>query len=53
MREREALEYHERPRPGKLEVVPTKPCTTQRDLALAYSAAPCTCCSTARRSRTS
>lgn len=40
----EALEYHEGKRPGKLEVVPTKPYTTQRDLSLAYSpgvAIPC------------
>ncbi|MDN3518142.1 NADP-dependent malic enzyme [Aquisalimonas lutea] len=32
-----ALEYHRHPRPGKLEVAPTKPLATQRDLALAYS----------------
>jgi len=32
-----ALVYHRRPRPGKLEVVATKPLATQRDLALAYS----------------
>ena len=40
----EALEYHIGDRPGKLEVVPTKPYTTQRDLSLAYSpgvADPC------------
>jgi malate dehydrogenase (oxaloacetate-decarboxylating)(NADP+) len=40
----EALEYHERGRPGKLEVIATKPCTTQRDLSLAYTpgvADPC------------
>ena len=40
----EALLYHRFPRPGKLAVVPTKPCMTQRDLALAYTpgvAAPC------------
>lgn len=40
----EALEYHRRGRPGKLEVTPSKPCLTQRDLALAYSpgvAEPC------------
>ena len=39
-----ALHYHEHPRPGKVEVVPTKPLSTQRDLALAYSpgvAQPC------------
>ncbi len=33
----EALRYHERGRPGKIEVTPTKPLLTQRDLALAYS----------------
>lgn len=33
----EALKYHEYPRPGKIEVVPTKPYRTQRDLGLAYS----------------
>ncbi len=32
-----ALDYHRFPRPGKLEVVPTKRMATQRDLALAYS----------------
>jgi malate dehydrogenase (oxaloacetate-decarboxylating)(NADP+) len=40
----DALRYHEEGRPGKLEVVPTKPHTTQRDLSLAYSpgvAYPC------------
>ncbi|MCR4315459.1 MAG: phosphate acyltransferase [Planctomycetes bacterium] len=39
-----ALEYHKFPRPGKIEVVPTKPTATARDLALAYSpgvAVPC------------
>lgn len=41
---REALVYHAKPRPGKIEVVPTKKYATQRDLALAYSpgvAIPC------------
>ncbi|MCB9678820.1 MAG: NADP-dependent malic enzyme [Alphaproteobacteria bacterium] len=33
----EALEYHEGKRPGKIEVVPTKPLQTQRDLSLAYT----------------
>ena len=33
----EALEFHAMYRPGKLEVVPTKPMATQRDLSLAYS----------------
>ena len=40
----EALEYHKSGRPGKIAVVPTKPLTNQRDLALAYSpgvAEPC------------
>ena len=40
----EALLYHAKPKPGKIEVVPTKKYATQRDLALAYSpgvAEPC------------
>ncbi len=40
----EALRYHREPRPGKTEVVPTKPFFSQTDLGLAYSpgvAAPC------------
>ena len=40
----DALEYHSVPRPGKTEVVATKPCVTQRDLSLAYTpgvAVPC------------
>ena len=39
-----ALHFHEFPKPGKLEIQPTKPLGNQRDLALAYSpgvAAPC------------
>ena len=39
-----ALDFHEFPVPGKIQVSPTKPLATQRDLALAYSpgvAAPC------------
>jgi malate dehydrogenase (oxaloacetate-decarboxylating)(NADP+) len=43
-RRQEALEYHRQGRPGKIEVVPTKPVATQRDLSLAYSpgvAEPC------------
>lgn len=42
--EEAALEFHARGRPGKLEVSPTKPLTTQYDLSLAYSpgvAFPC------------
>ncbi len=41
---RKALVYHAKPKPGKIEVVPTKKYSTQRDLALAYSpgvAIPC------------
>ena len=41
---KEALDYHAKPRPGKIEVVPTKKYSTQRDLSLAYSpgvAEPC------------
>jgi malate dehydrogenase (oxaloacetate-decarboxylating)(NADP+) len=40
----EALDYHAGARPGKIEVTPTKPCRTQRDLSLAYTpgvAQPC------------
>lgn len=43
-RDSDALAYHLDGRPGKTEVVPTKPCLTARDLSLAYSpgvAAPC------------
>ncbi len=39
-----ALDYHEKPTPGKVEVIPTKPVTTSQDLSLAYSpgvAEPC------------
>ncbi|MCP5145399.1 MAG: NADP-dependent malic enzyme [Gammaproteobacteria bacterium] len=42
--EKQALEYHRLPRPGKIEIAPTKPLANQRDLALAYSpgvAIPC------------
>lgn len=44
MRKEQALEYHSKGRPGKVEVVPTKEAKTQRDLSLAYSpgvAEPC------------
>ncbi|HSJ09847.1 MAG TPA: NADP-dependent malic enzyme [Longimicrobiales bacterium] len=44
IREKEVLDYHNGGRPGKLEVVPSKPCLTQRDLSLAYTpgvAIPC------------
>ena len=40
----ESLEYHSSGRKGKIEVVPTKAVTTQKDLSLAYSpgvAGPC------------
>lgn len=41
---KEALDYHSSGRPGKIEVIPTKPSSTQYDLSLAYSpgvAEPC------------
>ncbi len=41
---RQALDYHAQGRPGKIEVIATKPCLTARDLTLAYSpgvAGPC------------
>jgi malate dehydrogenase (oxaloacetate-decarboxylating)(NADP+) len=44
IRKQEALDYHSGGRSGKIEVVPTKPCRTQRDLSLAYTpgvAEPC------------
>lgn len=44
LRKQEALDYHSKGRPGKIEVVPTKEAKTQRDLSLAYSpgvAEPC------------
>lgn len=44
LRKEQALEYHAKGRPGKIEVVPTKEAKTQRDLSLAYSpgvAEPC------------
>ncbi|MGB0689929.1 MAG: hypothetical protein ACPGOZ_04530, partial [Candidatus Puniceispirillum sp.] len=42
--DKEALNFHAKGRPGKLEIAATKPLTSQRDLSLAYSpgvAAPC------------
>jgi malate dehydrogenase (oxaloacetate-decarboxylating)(NADP+) len=44
LRKQQALEYHAKGRPGKIEVIPTKDAKTQRDLSLAYSpgvAEPC------------
>ena len=44
LRREQALEYHAKGRPGKIEVIPTKEAKTQRDLSLAYSpgvAEPC------------
>jgi malate dehydrogenase (oxaloacetate-decarboxylating)(NADP+) len=44
LRKQQALDYHAKGRPGKIEVVPTKDAKTQRDLSLAYSpgvAEPC------------
>jgi malate dehydrogenase (oxaloacetate-decarboxylating)(NADP+) len=42
--DQEALDYHAKPAPGKFEIAPTKPLSSQRDLSLAYTpgvAAPC------------
>lgn len=44
IRKQDALDYHSQGRLGKIEVTPTKPCATQRDLSLAYTpgvAEPC------------
>ncbi len=44
LRKEQALDYHAKGRPGKIEVIPTKDAKTQRDLSLAYSpgvAEPC------------
>src|SRR5574340_364857 len=44
IRDQEARDYHFIGKPGKIEVVPTKPCLTARDLSLAYTpgvAVPC------------
>src|SRR5512142_824739 len=44
IRKQEALDYHSHGSKGKVEVVPSKPCQTQRDLSLAYTpgvAEPC------------
>ena len=35
--DKQALDFHEKPTPGKLSLLPTKPMATQRDLSLAYS----------------
>ena len=44
IRKEDALEYHSKGKPGKIEINPTKPCNTQRELSLAYTpgvAVPC------------
>jgi malate dehydrogenase (oxaloacetate-decarboxylating)(NADP+) len=44
IRKQDALDYHASGRPGKIQVIPTKPYSSQRDLSLAYSpgvAEPC------------
>jgi len=44
IRKQDALDYHSQGRRGKIEVIPSKPCKTQRDLSLAYTpgvAEPC------------
>ena len=43
-RKQDALNYHSKGRPGKIQVIPTKPTNSQRDLSMAYSpgvAEPC------------
>ena len=35
--DKEALEFHNSNKSGKIEIIPSKPMTTKRDLALAYS----------------
>ncbi len=42
--DQDSLEYHRKGKPGKIEIISSKPCSTERDLSLAYSpgvAAPC------------
>ena len=44
IKKKDTLHYHQYPKPGKIEVVPTKPSNSQRDLSIAYSpgvAEPC------------
>lgn len=44
IKKKDALDYHKNPKPGKIQIVPTKKHSTQRDLSLAYSpgvAEPC------------
>jgi malate dehydrogenase (oxaloacetate-decarboxylating)(NADP+) len=44
IRKQDSLDYHQMGRPGKIEVIASKPCATQRDLSLAYTpgvADPC------------
>ena len=44
IRKQDALDYHSQGRRGKIEVISTKPCATQRDLSMAYTpgvAEPC------------
>ena len=44
VKKKDALDYHSKGKPGKLEIIPSKPCLTQRDLSIAYTpyvAEPC------------
>ena len=43
-KDQEALDYHQFPTPGKLEICATKPLVTQNDLALAYSPGVASAC---------
>ena len=38
IRKADTLKYHQQPKPGKIEVIPTKPSNSQRDLSIAYGA---------------
>ena len=42
--DQEALDFHVRGRPGKIEIISSKPMATQRDLSLAYSPGVCRSC---------
>ena len=41
----EVLDYHAGRRPGKIEIIPSKPCRTQRDISLAYTPGVAEVCS--------
>ncbi len=51
IRDDDVFDYHEKPRPGKLEVVTSKPCLTQLDLSIAYTPGVARPCLAIERSR--